>query len=657
MPLFEIDPWKLVERGFHPDQMRLSESLTSIGNGWMGMRGNFEEKYSGDSHRGTYLGGVWFPDKTRVGWWKNGYPKYFGKVINAINMAGIDITVDGVEIDLAKLPVLGFERELDMETGALRRRVTVRHPKGEIRFECERFLSIVDRRVMAIRFRVTPSFSCEVAMTPYLNGNVKNEDANYEELFWEMLDQGQAEDCGYVTVKTRENPFSVPRFAACAAMHAVYAGATVTKWEVKPGYTGMRLSKRVLTGRSAELEKLVAVVTTRDYEEPELKKRALAALTAARAKGYPWLYKEHAAAWRERWDGADVTIDGDDAAQQGIRFNIFQLFCTYDGSDARLNIGPKGFTGEKYGGATYWDTEAYCLPMYLSIAPEEVAKNLLIYRYRQLPGAFHNAKEQGLEGALYPMVTFNGIECHNEWEITFEEIHRNAAIAHAIFQYETYTGDKDYVKDYGFDVILAIARFWASRVHFSKRAGKYMIHGVTGPNEYENNVEQQLVHQPHGRLVPFLRRGDREVRQIPLGGTEPDRGGSEELREDRWEPVPAGGQRAGRVRGPRHVPGQGFETRRLDRPGRPADQPALVLGPDPALLLHQAGGHAAGAVRAGPPVRPRDQEAQLRLLRADDGPRVQPVAPACTRSWRRRSATSTRRWRCTTAPRAWTWTT
>jgi len=488
MPLFEIDPWKLVERGFHPDQMRLAESLTSIGNGWMGMRGNFEEKYSGDSHRGTYLGGVWFPDKTRVGWWKNGYPKYFGKVINAINMACIDIAVDGVEIDLNKLPVLDFERELDMETGALRRRVTVKHPKGEVRFECERFLSIVDRRVLAIRFRVTPSFSCEVAMTPYLNGNVKNEDANYEELFWEMLDQGQAEDCGTVTVKTRENPFGVPRFAACAAMYAQYSGATVAKWEVKPGYAGMRLSKRVLTGRSAELEKLVAVVTTRDCEEPELKKRALAALTAARAKGYPLLYKEHAAAWRERWDGADVTIDGDDAAQQGIRFNIFQLFCTYDGSDARLNIGPKGFTGEKYGGATYWDTEAYCLPMYLSIAPEEVAKNLLIYRYRQLPGAFHNAREQGLEGALYPMVTFNGIECHNEWEITFEEIHRNAAIAHAIFQYETYTGDKEYVKNYGFDVILAIARFWVSRVHYSKRAGKYMIHGVTGPNEYENNV-------------------------------------------------------------------------------------------------------------------------------------------------------------------------
>ena len=85
---YEIHPWKVIETGFEPDKMRLSESLTSTGNGYMGMRGNFEEDYSGDTHLGTYIGGVWFPDKTRVGWWKNGYPQYFGKVINAVRLNG-----------------------------------------------------------------------------------------------------------------------------------------------------------------------------------------------------------------------------------------------------------------------------------------------------------------------------------------------------------------------------------------------------------------------------------------------------------------------------------------------------------------------------------------------------------------------------------------
>ena len=112
---------------------------------------------------------------------------------------------------------------------------------------------------------------------------------------------------------------------------------------------------------------------------------------------------------------ADVKIMVNDEAQQGIRFNLFQLFSTYYGEDERLNIGPKGFTGEKYGGATYWDTEAYMVPMYLSVADPKVTRQLLRYRHQQLPGAFHNARQQGLKGALYPMVTFNGIECHNEW--------------------------------------------------------------------------------------------------------------------------------------------------------------------------------------------------------------------------------------------------
>ena len=140
-------------------------------------------------------------------------------------------------------------------------------------------------------------------------------------------------------------------------------------------------------------------------------------------------------AWKKRWDKCDVAVSGDDEAQQGIRFNIFQLFSNYYGEDERLNIGPKGFTGEKYGGATYWDTEAFIPPMYLAVVEPKVNEKLLKYRYDQLDSAKYNASQQGLDGALYPMVTFTGVECHNEWEITFEEIHRNGAIAYAIYNY------------------------------------------------------------------------------------------------------------------------------------------------------------------------------------------------------------------------------
>ncbi|MEG1634679.1 MAG: glycosyl hydrolase family 65 protein, partial [Rikenellaceae bacterium] len=195
-------------------------------------------------------------------------------------------------------------------------------------------------------------------------------------------------------------------------------------------------------------------------------------------------------AWSSKMRRADIVIDGDVAAQQGIRYSIFMLLQTYTGEDSRLNIGPKGFTGEKYGGGTYWDTEAYCIPFYMATMGEKVAKNLLIYRYNQLDRAIENGAKLGFKdgAALYPMVTMNGEECHNEWEITFEEIHRNGSIAYAIYNYVRYTKNSEYLAKYGFEVLLSISRFWSQRVTFSPAKQKYVILGVTGPNEYENNV-------------------------------------------------------------------------------------------------------------------------------------------------------------------------
>ena len=200
--------------------------------------------------------------------------------------------------------------------------------------------------------------------------------------------------------------------------------------------------------------------------------------------------EEQCKAWEEKWAHCDVEIGGDEEAQQGIRFCIFQLLQTYTGKDARLNVGPKGFTGEKYGGSTYWDTEAYCIPFYLATAGDKVARELLRYRYNQLPKAIENAQKLGFTdgAALYPMVTMNGEECHNEWEITFEEIHRNGAIAYAIFNYIRYTGDRNYLSECGLEVLIGISRFWAQRITWSEERNKYVMLGVTGPNEYENNV-------------------------------------------------------------------------------------------------------------------------------------------------------------------------
>ncbi|MGY3766212.1 glycoside hydrolase family 65 protein [Vagococcus vulneris] len=488
--LFDIDPWKLTTTQLHSDDMRLQESLTSTGNGYMGMRGNFEEGFGGDHHQGTYIAGVWYPDKTRVGWWKNGYPEYFGKVINAINFIAMDLYINDKKIDLATTSISDFYQELDMKHGILSRTFTADIDGLKVTFNFERFLSLVTKELAVINLKATVlEGSGTLKVVSKLDNNVQNEDSNYDEMFWEERNTGVSpEGHSFVTAQTIPNNFNIEQFTITAEMsHSTNVAATPAK---ETGFLSATETfvYDVAAGNEIDLTKHVIIVTSRDIAENEQLQTADQLMLDATALSFAELKTLHASVWEKRWELADVMIDGDDEAQQGIRFNLFQLFSTYYGEDERLNIGPKGFTGEKYGGATYWDTEAYAVPLYLALADPKVTRNLLKYRHNQLPEAHHNARQQGLKGALYPMVTFTGVECHNEWEITFEEIHRNGAIAYAVYNYTNYTGDRDYLENEGLQVLTEIARFWADRVHYSKRNKKYMIHGVTGPNEYENNV-------------------------------------------------------------------------------------------------------------------------------------------------------------------------
>ncbi|MGF0104774.1 glycoside hydrolase family 65 protein [Ligilactobacillus ruminis] len=488
--IFEINPWKVITHTFNKEDKRLQESMTSTGNEYMGMRGMFEEKYSGDTHKGIYLGGVWFPDKTRVGWWKNGYPEYFGKVINAVDFVSVDVKLDGESVDLAKDEFSDFELSLDMKSGILTRSYVVKRGEKKVRLNFERFVSVDMKELYANRITVEnlSSASVEVEIESAIDADVFNEDSNYDEKFWNVLSKKKDQTTGRLVAETIENNFGTPQFTTEMLME------NVSDLDAKePVETELKVanvfSGTLESGKKTVFEKRVVVLTSRDYETLEDLDAAGEKLSAKQAESsFDELKEAQANGWAKRWEKADVVVEGNDESQQGIRFNLFQLFSTYYGNDARLNIGPKGFTGEKYGGATYWDTEGFAVPLYLALADQSVTRNLLEYRHEQLPGAYHNAKQQGLAGALFPMVTFNGIECHNEWEITFEEIHRNGTIAYAIYNYTRYTGDTEYVTHDGFDVLVGIARFWADRVHFSKRKGMYMIHGVTGPNEYENNV-------------------------------------------------------------------------------------------------------------------------------------------------------------------------
>lgn len=485
--------WSIIEEGFDAERVKSSESIFSIGNGAMGQRANFEEQYSGKTFQGSYIAGVYYPDKTRVGWWKNGYPEYFAKVLNAPNWIGINVTINGEALDLANCKeVKNFRRELNMKEGWLSRSFEATlHNFIEVLVETKRFLSLDMDEVGAIQYDVTfLNNDAQVIIAPYLDAGITNEDSNWDDKFWNTDDVSFEGEQAFILSHTMKTKFHV-----CTAMQTQFSlNGKVLQQEKTINdtleYIEFQYKNQVNKGDTITLTKFGGYTVDRNHDKEELVSIAKKTLAKAAQLGFEKLLENQKEAWAKIWEMADITIEGDVKAQQGIRFNIFQLNQTYLGKDARLNIGPKGFTGEKYGGSTYWDTEAYCIPFYMATKDQEVARKLLTYRYHHLDKAIENAAKLGFTNgaALYPMVTMNGEECHNEWEITFEEIHRNGAIAFAIYNYHRYTGDYSYIPEKGLEVLVGIARFWHQRANFSTAHDKYVILGVTGPNEYENNV-------------------------------------------------------------------------------------------------------------------------------------------------------------------------
>jgi len=488
----QAEEWNIIEEGFDPHLNKISESIFSIGNGRMGQRANFEESYSGETLQGNYVAGVYYPDKTRVGWWKNGYPEYFAKVLNAADWMCLELKVDDEIVDLSLCKVTAFKRVLNMKAGYLERSFTAELASGkQIKVISKRFFSIANDEVAALHYQlVALNFSAKLTISSFIDGDVKNQDSNYDEKFWDEVSKTQNESGSFLTMRTKKTAFEVTTGVKTVVLHNGTALALAQNEANKEKYLGESASIAIAENSTVDIYKYATNLSSQIYDTAELLTTAVNVINAAVEKGFEVLLEEQAAAWAAKWEEGDIIIEGDVSAQQAIRFNIFQLNQTYTGKDARLNIGPKGFTGEKYGGSTYWDTEAYCIPFYLSTAPQEVSRNLLIYRYKHLQKAIENAEKLGFNkgAALYPMVTMNGEECHNEWEITFEEIHRNGAIAFAIFNYIRYTGDQSYLKEFGLEVLIGIARFWKQRVNWSADKKQFVMLGVTGPNEYENNV-------------------------------------------------------------------------------------------------------------------------------------------------------------------------
>ncbi|MBQ9010954.1 MAG: glycoside hydrolase family 65 protein [Clostridia bacterium] len=486
-PIFKVDPWCIEENELHGKQMRFTESVMSIGNGHMGMRGSFEEKYSGDHLGGCYLAGIWTPEGTEPEKRKTGCPAYTGKAVGSLNTISLRIRIDKEDIDLAEDRVEYFSRKLDMRRGLLIREFIISGEDGVVHVWFERFVSAVRPELLAIRCRVYADYPCRVTLLPAVTVDEQDE-------YWDCIDadeDGEA-DISYLTVRTRVNPFGVPQYTVCTAMGVVPVG------EVRKDRTDTdedeivhRLLFDSVPGDVVGCDKFVCVATSRDHSEGEILNSARAGIAAALSEGYDALLREHEREWARRWEKADIQIDGDERSQQAVRYSLFRMFSTCYGEDESVNIGPDGFAGDLCSAAT-WETEAYALPMYLSTVGQFTTQNLLRYRWLQLGDAALNAGDLGLPGVLFPVLTFTGRECHGDFKRVSEEIYRNNIMAYAIYTYTRYTGDRTYLETCGIEVLTGIARFWMERVQRSGRNGQFMILGVTGPNEYESNVSNNF---------------------------------------------------------------------------------------------------------------------------------------------------------------------
>ncbi len=487
------DEWNIIEDNFQADNLRMSESIFSLGNGRFGQRGNFEEPYSSDSYKSSFVAGVTYLDKTRVAWWKNGFPQFYTRVPQAADWSCINLRLVDEELDLAQWSVNSFRRQLDMRSGISYRDVEATSPKGNrLHIHVEHITNMAHPNLCQILYKVTSvDYTGRISLIPAIQLDTSKTESETESKVWNILRSGIAGDCAYLWTQTRREDTQV-----CYAMTFRFLknNKEITHNPIrieKEKQVGFNTGTDIKPGEHVTLIKYVAITSSLYNERQGLVEYAIAEARNAKQAGWEMLTEDHRRAWQEIWDEMDIRIEGDPEAQQGIRYNIFQLCQTYRGDDHRLNIAPKGFTGERYGGNTYWNTELCCIPFFLFATSRRVARNLLMYRYNQLPKAIENARKLGFSrgAALFPQVTNNGEECHSEWEITFEEIHRNNIIVYAIVQHARMTGETDYIIRHGLEVMIAVSRFWSQRVSFSQPKQQYVILGVTGPDEYQNNVD------------------------------------------------------------------------------------------------------------------------------------------------------------------------
>lgn len=485
---FEVHPWEVREQGFDPAYAQVAESIFSLGNEYMGVRGYFEEGYSGTSLQGSYINGIY--ERRMLP--KSGYRgmlEHTEFMVNTVDFLYTRIRCNGVLLDLATSAVTDFERVLDLKTGVLTRRFIWKVDEGTALQLCfERFLSMErpDTAGQQVSFRIL-SGTAELDVSAGLDFSRPH--AASGKNFWEILHKSRGKVCSITgsTANTQQQVHAVASFSGMDCDGAFDDG--------EEKLAAARFVATLSAGQACTLTRIARILCAKT----QVQKAGFAALCekAGRTVGslsYPQLKREHTAWWERQWAVSDITIEGDDESQQGIRYCIFQLHQTLHTANHSSIIGAKGLTGESYNGNTFWDTEVFCLPFYLFNNPD-AARSILQFRYDTLPQAKERASALDCKGAFYPVATISGTECCDLWQHASLQLQASTGVMYGLWCYVSLTGDKGFLYEKGAELLIEISRMLASRGDWS--GGEYGFYGVMGPDEF-----QMMVH--HNTYTNFM---------------------------------------------------------------------------------------------------------------------------------------------------------
>lgn len=497
-PIYPVERWSITETEFSEQLNYRNETTFALSNGYLGTRGTFPEGYDFDADtglEGNFINGFYESEHVRYGEWNYGFPTMSQSLLNLPDCKRTEIYVGGERLDLRKGKILSYARTLHMDSGIVTREVQWESESGlQVRFCACQLVCLERKNLMALKLSVTPlNFSGRIEFVSKLTADVENHTRKTNPLvdygpFGRCIEPDKLwaqENRFFYQGTTRNSGLTM----ACATAHQCAGEAA---YETDSLSAEVRYFAQAEQDKAVELTKYIAYTSSLDMPAADLEAFLVDILNTAQADGFNTLLSEQKDAMDVFWQAADIQIEGDDALQQGLRFNLFHIMQAA-GRDGKTGMGAKGLSGEGYEGHYFWDTEMYVLPVFIWTNPE-LAKQLLLYRYHTLPQARERAHVLGHPaGALYPWRTINGEEASTYFPLGTAQYHINGDIAYAIWQYYEATGDYEFLRDYGAEMLVETARVFADVGCFAEcRGGKYCICAVTGPDEYNAIVDNNL---------------------------------------------------------------------------------------------------------------------------------------------------------------------